>query len=66
VEQLSPAEARRIPSRGFSTERPKKGHGRATAKTFDWLSLHQIGSVNILIRAHYLPVFSRLGPMTGL
>ena len=31
-------------------------------RTIDRLSLHQIDSVNILVRAHYMPAFSRLGP----
>jgi uncharacterized protein YcaQ len=30
-------------------------------RTINRLSLHQIDSVNVLVRAHYLPAFSRLG-----
>jgi uncharacterized protein YcaQ len=67
VEQLSPTEARRIAlaAQGFGTQRPEKVTATRWRKTIDRLSLHQIDSVNILVRAHYLPAFSRLGPMTG-
>ena len=40
---------------------PGRGHGPGWHKTFGLLSLHQIDSVNILVRAHYPPAFSRLG-----
>jgi uncharacterized protein len=64
VEQLSPAEARRIAlaAQGFGARRRDKVTAAQWLKTIDRLSLHQIDSVNVLIRAHYLPAFSRLGP----
>ena len=62
--ELSKAEARRLAlsSLGFGGKKPAKAgaaHVRATAKR---LSAIQIDSVNVLARAHYLPVFSRYGP----
>jgi uncharacterized protein YcaQ len=62
-ERVSLAQARRIAlaAQGFGKARPavvNQGHLRRTAER---LSLHQIDSVNVLARAHYLPAFSRLG-----
>jgi uncharacterized protein len=64
LEKLSPAEARRIAlaAQGFGGTRPEKVTAARWLRTIDRLSLHQIDSVNVLVRAHYLPAFSRLGP----
>jgi uncharacterized protein YcaQ len=64
VEKLSPDEARRIAvaAQGFGASRPETVTAARWRKTIDLLSLHQIDSVNVLVRAHYLPAFSRLGP----
>ena len=69
TERISPAQARRIAlaAQGFGVARPERvdqGHLRRVVKR---LGLHQIDSVNVLARAHYLPAFSRLGAYdTGL
>ena len=62
--KLSAATARRIAlaAQGFGIPRPDSiinaGHVK---RTIDRLGLLQIDSVNVLARAHYLPLFSRLG-----
>ena len=61
---LSAAEARRIAlaAQGFGRKRPEDGvKAGALAGTLGRLHLHQVDSVNVLVRAHYLPAFSRLG-----
>lgn len=64
ADKLSLAAARRIAlaAQGFGEKRPPRVTPRHLLKTIDRLSLHQIDSVNVLARAHYLPAFSRLGP----
>jgi uncharacterized protein YcaQ len=63
-QNVSAAAARRIAlaAQGFASERPdgaaNVGHVK---RAIDRLGLLQIDSVNVLTRAHYLPLFSRLG-----
>jgi uncharacterized protein YcaQ len=62
--QLSRAQARRIAlvAQGFRDPR----HTTATMRTFDRTlartGVLQVDSVNVLQRAHYMPLFSRMGP----
>ena len=63
--RLSAAEARRIAlaAQGFGAARPAaRPDGAALLAAVARLGLLQIDSVNVLVRAHYLPLFSRLGP----
>ena len=59
---LSAAEARRVALAAQGFDRPREATPRAIRSTVERLGLLQIDSVNVLDRAHYLPLFARLGP----
>jgi uncharacterized protein len=63
-ERLSRDAARRvtIAAQGLGLPRPDHPGMRHLTATVDRIGLLQIDSVNVLTRAHYLPLFSRLGP----
>ena len=63
-QRVSAAAARRIAlaAQGFGIQRPDGAANLGHVKrAIDRLGLLQIDSVNVLARAHYLPLFSRLG-----
>jgi hypothetical protein len=62
--RLSLAQARRvaIAAQGLAAPRPANPGLRQLTAAVERLGLLQIDSVNVLTRAHYLPLFSRLGP----
>jgi uncharacterized protein len=66
-QRISARAARRIAlaSQGFGRRRPAGGAGpspRQIMALIERLGLLQLDSVNVFLRAHYMPVFSRLGP----
>ena len=69
-ESLTVAQARRITlaSQGFTDPRPGGATDlRHLRRVLRRLHLIQMDSVNVLQRAHYMPLYSRLGPYpTGL
>lgn len=62
--RISKDEARRIAlaAQGFDRKRPKKPTRQHLARMFDDVGTVQIDTVNVLVRAHEMTVFSRLGP----
>ena len=64
TEKISLAQARRIAlaAQGLDAPRPERAINAGTlGRLIGRLNLLQIDSVNVLARAHYLPLFSRLG-----
>jgi uncharacterized protein YcaQ len=64
MERISIGQARRIAiaAQGLAKPRPSKVTARHINSVIDRLKLIQIDAVTALERAHYLPLFSRLGP----
>lgn len=62
-ERLTLAQARRVAlaAQGFGRAHPDRATMRDIQATVDRLAQFQIDSINIVARAHYLPLFSRLG-----
>ena len=62
-ERLTRLQARRVAlaAQGFTERRPVAPTPRALARVVDRLGLFQIDSINIVARAHYVPLFSRIG-----
>jgi uncharacterized protein YcaQ len=64
VESLSTAQARRIAlaAQGFLDKRHAVPTMRTFQRTLDRTGVLQVDSVNVLQRAHYMPLYSRMGP----
>lgn len=62
---LSPSAARRMAlgAQGFSRRRPDAVAPRHLHRAMERLGVLQIDSVNVFARAHYMPMFARLGSL---
>jgi uncharacterized protein len=62
-DRITRLQARRIAlgAQGFTDRRPVTPNARALARVVDRLALFQIDSVNVVARAHYMPLYSRVG-----
>jgi uncharacterized protein YcaQ len=63
MRSLSAKDARAIAlaAQSLAGPRPEAVNGRAVRSLVEQLGVVQIDSVNVLVRSHYLPAFSRLG-----
>ena len=59
---LAEARAYAITAQQLVGPREQKADRKAVRALVDKLGVVQIDSVNVLVRSHYLPIFSRLGP----
>jgi uncharacterized protein len=64
IDTLSRAQARRIAlaAQGFRDPRHTTPTMRTVNRTLERTGVLQVDSVNVLQRAHYMPLFSRMGP----
>lgn len=61
---LSEGQARRIAlaAQGFGRERGRTVTMRQVQRVISQVAQFQVDSVNVCVRAHYMPLYSRLGP----
>jgi uncharacterized protein len=64
TQHVSRADARRmaLQAQGFSARRSQAPSPSRMLDTVRQIGLLQLDSVNVVVRSHYLPLFSRLGP----